>query len=69
MVWADVAKFLSGDRHETALVDDVGRSSAGALQWDVQNTRRAPEAMDEVEDFEALRPPYIHVCEGQVDIR
>jgi hypothetical protein len=58
MVWAEVAKFLSGSGHET--VDD-GRSGS-ICKLDVSDARRAPEAMDEMEDFEALRPPYIHVC-------
>lgn len=57
MVWAEVAKFISGSGHET--VDD-GRGGS-TYKWDVQNTRRTPEEMEEVEDFEALRPPYIHV--------
>jgi len=56
MVWAEVAKFISGSGHET--VDD-GRSGS-TFKWDVENTRRTPEDMDTVEDFEALRPPYIH---------
>ncbi|KIW08929.1 uncharacterized protein PV09_00845 [Verruconis gallopava] len=55
MVWAEVAKYVSGTQHER--VDD-GQSSTFHL--DVQDTRRASEGMAATEDFEALRPPYIH---------
>jgi hypothetical protein len=58
MVWAEVAKFFSGSGLETA---DDGHGGS-IFKLDVSDTRRAPEAMDEMADFEALRPPYIHVC-------
>jgi hypothetical protein len=56
MVWADVAKYFSATKDHSA---DDGQSSKYKL--DVQNTRRTTEAMAQAEDFEALRPPYIHV--------
>jgi hypothetical protein len=58
MVWAEVAKLFSGNGHET--VNDGQHDST--LQWNVPDTRRTTEVMDEAEAFEALRPPYIHVC-------
>jgi hypothetical protein len=56
MVWAEVAKYFSGTKDARA---DDGQSSKYIL--DVQDPRRASEAMEQMEDFEALRPPYIHV--------
>jgi hypothetical protein len=59
MVWAEVAKYLSGADNER--VDD-GQNTTYTL--DASNTRRKAETMEQMgqmEDFEALRPPYVHV--------
>jgi hypothetical protein len=60
MVLAAVAKYFSAaGTSKQDLIDD-GREGA-RYRLEPADTRRTAEAMESLEDFEALRPPYIHV--------
>lgn len=56
---ADLAKNFST---EPQYLDD-GREGAG--QKPSADIRRQTEKMDDMDDFEAIRPPYIHVVHIQ----
>jgi hypothetical protein len=67
MVLASVAKYLSSAETSTTqyLGDDVGRRRGGDYTVELEmaaDTRRTAEAVESMEDFEAIRPPYVHVC-------
>jgi hypothetical protein len=61
MPLADLAKNFST---APQYLDD-GREGAGFNP--VADTRRSTEAMDQMEDFEAIRPPYIHVGDALIE--
>lgn len=57
MLWAEVANSASASHDPDSLPDHVHSTQ----KLDVEDTRRSPEAMDSAGEFEALRPPYLHV--------
>jgi hypothetical protein len=60
MVLAVVTKYFSAaGTTQSALIDD-GRDGSN-FKLETADTRRTAEAMDQLGDFEALRPPYLHV--------
>jgi hypothetical protein len=65
MVLASLTKHFSssGTTTTSQLLDDGGRRAGGDFRLEMSDTRRAAEAMEEMDDFEAIRPPYIHVRE------
>lgn len=67
MVLASVAKYFSSVETPTPQLvgDDVGRRGSVDYEPELEmaaDTRRTAEAVAEMEDFEAIRPPYLHVC-------
>lgn len=62
MPLADLAKNFST---APQYLDD-GREGAGNKT--VVDIRRKTENMDDMEDFEAIRPPYIHVGEAEIEL-
>lgn len=64
MVLAGVRKLLSADTQPAYLSGSDAREGGGRgiSALEMVDTRREKEAMAEVVDHEALRPPYMHVC-------
>jgi hypothetical protein len=60
MVLAVVTKYFSAAGTTGSAVIDDGRDESNS-KLETADTRRTAEAMDQFEDFEALRPPYLHV--------
>jgi len=63
MVLASVRKLIASDSQPTYLSSSDARDGGtGTYSLQMADTRRPAEAMEQVVDHEAIRPPYLHVC-------
>ena len=63
MVWPEAVKYLAGAKDGLADDDNAARDRGVPAGLEREDSRRMTGEMgNEVDDLEALRPPYVHVC-------